>query len=250
FVDAQGQVVRRFTLHRKVTQPKLTATVRDNLAPSTALRIAREKLTAIAPGMNRLQWNLRYGDATDVTGFEPPEETDGLTADARGPVVNPGRYTAVLDYGGQTFRQTFEVALDPRLRTTAAALQQHLALELRIHAAVGELDRNINQAIAMRRQLLEAIARHRLTGSKAKDALAALDHALDQVVQLDIRSSEGDVLHEMRVRSFLAYLQADVGLSYTTPTAAQMAAFDRLDRQAHAGEGKLQEAVAQGKGLL
>ncbi len=197
-----------------------------------------------------MQWNLRYADATEVTGFEPPEETDGLTADARGPLVNPGRYTVVLDYDGREMRQTFEVALDPRLPTTAAALQQHLALELRIHAAVDELDRNINQAIDMRRELLQAIARHRLTGSKAKDALAALDHALDQVVQLDIRSSEGDVLHEMRVRSFLAYLQADVGLAYVQPTVAQLAAFDRLDRQARAGESKLQEAVAEGKALL
>ncbi len=250
FVDAQGQVVRRFALHRKAKQPKLSAAVRDNLTPSEAQRIAREKLTAIAPGMNRLQWNLRYADATDVIGFEPPEETDGLTADARGPLVNPGRYTAVLDYGGQTFRQTFAVALDPRLPTTAAALQQHLALELRIHAAIDQLDRNINQAIGVRRELRQAIEEHRLAESKAKDALAALDHAIDQVVQLDVHSSEGDVMHEMRLRSFLAYLQADVGLSYVQPTVAQLAAFDRLDRQARAGEGKLQEAVAQGKRLL
>ena len=250
FLDAKGQLVRRFVLHLKVKQPKPSATVRDNLTPSEAQRIALEKLTAIAPGMNRLQWNLRYADATDVIGFEPPEETDGLTADARGPLVNPGRYTAVLDYGGQTFRQTFEVTLDPRLPTTAAALQQHLALELRIHAAVDTLDRNINQAIGVRRALLQAIEEHRLAESRAKDALTALDHAIDHVVQLDVHSSEGDVMHEMRLRSFLAYLQADVGLAYVQPTVAQRAAFDRLDRQARAGERKLQEAVAQGKALL
>ncbi len=250
FLDEHGRLVRRFVLHLKVKQPKLSAAVRDNLTPSAANRRALEKLTAIAPGMNRLQWNLRYADATDVIGFEPPEETDGLTADARGPLVNPGPYTVVLDYGGQKIRQTFAVALDPRLPTTAAALQQHLALELRIHAAIDQLDRNINQAIDVRRELVQAIARHRLAGSRAKDALAALDHAIDQVVQLDVHSSEGDVMHEMRLRSFLAYLQADVGLAYVQPTVAQVAAFDRLDRQARAGEGKLQEAVAQGKSLL
>ena len=57
-------------------------------------------------------------------------------------------------------------------------------------------------------------------------------------------------MHEMRLRSFLTYLQSDVGLAYVQPTVSQRAAFDRLDRQARAGEGTLQKAVAQGKALL
>ncbi len=250
FLDEHGRLVRRFALHLKVKKPKIGATIRDNYTPSQAKRVALEKLTAISPGMNRLQWDLRYADATDVTGFEPPEETDGLSADARGPVVDPGRYTAVLDYNGHKSAQTFAVALDPRLHTTAAALQQRMALQLRIHGAVDLLDRNINRAIGVRHELLQAVARHRLEESKAHAALAGLDEAIDQVVQLNVHSSEGDVLHEMRLRSFLAYLQADVGLAYVAPTAAQVAAFDHLDRQAEAGEQKLQAAIAAGKRFL
>ncbi|HVC02693.1 MAG TPA: hypothetical protein VND80_10880 [Steroidobacteraceae bacterium] len=250
FLDAKGRLVRRFALHLKVKKPKLAATVRDNLTPSEARLRALQKLTAISPGMNRLQWDLRYADATDVIGFEPPEQTDGLYADARGPLVNPGRYTAVLDYAGRKTRQKVVVALDPRLHTTAAALGQHLSLELRIHAAVSRLDRNINLAIGVRRELTQAVAAHRLDASKAHAALAALHAAIDHVVQLDVHSSEGDVMHEMRLRSFLAYLQADVGLSYVQPTVAQVAAFERLDRQAQAGEGALRAAVAHGKALL
>ncbi|HUX72649.1 MAG TPA: hypothetical protein VMV25_01990 [Steroidobacteraceae bacterium] len=250
FLDAHGQLLRRFALHLKVKKPKVSAAIRDNLMPSEAKRVALEKLTAISPGMNRLQWDLRYADATDVIGFEPPEETDGLVADVRGPLVNPGRYTAVLDFNSRKIRQSFDVALDPRLAATATTLQQRLALELRIHGAVDKLDRNINQAIDVRHELMQAVARRRLAESKAQAALTALHDAIDRVVQLDVRSSEGDVMHEMRLRSFLAYLQADVGLAYVPPNAAQVAAFDRLERQASVGESTLQRAVAQGKRLL
>ena len=250
FLDADGHLVRRFALHLKVKQPKMPATVRDNLLPSQAKRVADEKRTAVEPGMNRFQWDLRYPDATDVTGFEPPEETDGQTADARGPLVNPGRYTVVLTYGGRSYRQPLEVRLDPRLHTTPAALRQHLALQLALHRAVDQLDHRINAAIAVRDRLAKAVAAHRVTAAKATPALDGLTHAIDAVVQLEVRSSEGDVMHEMRLRSWLAYLQSDIGLDYRMPNAAQVATADRLERQARDGEAKLEAATTAGQALL
>jgi chorismate mutase len=200
--------------------------------------------------MNTLQWNLRYADATDVIGFEPPEETDDETADARGPLVNPGRYTVVLHYGDSAYRQTFQVKLDPRLHTTPAALQQHLGLQLALHQAVDQLDRQINAAIRVRRSLARAVAAHKLQAAAAAPALAALDEAVDDVVQRRVRSSEGDVMNEMRLRSFLAYLQSDIGLDYEVPNAAQIAACNRLEDEARGGEAKLRAATAAGERLL
>jgi photosystem II stability/assembly factor-like uncharacterized protein len=248
-LDDEGHLVRRYPLHLKKKQAKMPATVRDNLLPSQEKRVADEKLTAVSAGTNSLRWDLRYADATDVIGFEPPEETDELTADARGPLVNPGEYTAVLHYGGQSYRQTFRVALDPRLHTSAAALQEHLALELTLHRAIGTLDRNINAAIAVRQRLTRAVSAHEVAASAAAPALAALRAAIDGVVQLKVRSSEGDVLHRMRLRSFLAYLQSSVGLDYGPPDAALVAACDRLEGEARSGEAKLKAAAAAGERL-
>ncbi|HUY84167.1 MAG TPA: hypothetical protein VMU86_06305, partial [Steroidobacteraceae bacterium] len=250
FLDGKGQVVRRFALHLQTKRAKPPATVRDNLLPSQAKRLADEKLTAISPGMNRFQWDMRYPDATDVIGFEPPEETDGLFADARGPLVNPGSYTVVLDYGGHQFRQTFQIALDPRLHTTPAALAQHLALQLSLHQAIDTLDRKINAAIDLRERLARAVAERKIEESRASPARIELRRAIDAVVQRKVRSSEGDVMHEMRLRSFLAYLQADIGLDYRRPDVAQIAACDRLEAQARSGEAQLQTAIAAGQKLL
>jgi photosystem II stability/assembly factor-like uncharacterized protein/chorismate mutase len=251
FLDDHGTVVRQYTLHlKKKKTPKLSPVVRDNLLPAQQERYDEEKATAISPGMNTLQWNLRYADATDVIGFEPPEETDDETADARGPLVNPGRYTVVLHYGDSAYRQTFQVKLDPRLHTTPAALQQHLGLQLALHQAVDQLDRQINAAIRVRRSLARAVAAHKLQAAAAAPALAALDEAVDDVVQRRVRSSEGDVMNEMRLRSFLAYLQSDIGLDYEVPNAAQIAACNRLEDEARGGEAKLRAATAAGERLL
>jgi photosystem II stability/assembly factor-like uncharacterized protein len=250
FLDDDGTVVRQFTLHLKKKRPKLSPVVRDNLLPSQEKRNADEKLTAISPGMNSLQWDLRYADATDVIGFEPPEETDDEVADARGPLVNPGRYTVVLHYGDKSYRQAFEVNLDPRLHTTPAALQQHLGLQLALHQAMDLLDRQINAAIVVRQRLARAVAARKIDASTAAPALDALDQAVDSVVQRNVRSSEGDVMNEMRLRSFLAYLQSDIGLDYGPADAAQIAACNRLESEAQSGEGRLKAAVAAGEHLL
>jgi photosystem II stability/assembly factor-like uncharacterized protein len=249
-IDGQGNVVRRYTLHMKRKRVKQPATVRDNRLPTQVRRIADEKLTAVSPGMNRLRWNLRYDDATEVIGFEPPEDTDGLTADARGPLVNPGTYTVVLRYGGKSYRQRFRVDLDPRLHTTPAALKAHLALELALHQSIDLLDRDINAAIRVRQRLARAVAAHAIDPSKASAALRALRTAMDGVVQLDVRSSEGDVMHEMRLRSFLAYLQSNVGLDYGQPDAGLIEACGQLEGEARGAETRLKAAAAAGQRLL
>ncbi|WP_276965931.1 WD40/YVTN/BNR-like repeat-containing protein [Metallibacterium scheffleri] len=250
FVDAQGQVVRRFDLHLKATAPKPAATVRDNWTPIQAKDAADAKLPAIAPGMNRLQWNLRWPDATEVTGFQAPIAAGGLDDTVEGPVVVPGRYTAVLDFGGKKSEQAFTVALDPRLHPAPGALAARLALGLKIHATLDTLDRTLNQAIALRDQLDGAVAAGTLAKARAQPALNALDADIADLVALQIQSSEGSLLHETKLRSHLAYLAADIDLSYDRPTQAEYAVFDHLDRQAQAGERKLHADIAQGQRVL
>ena len=63
-------------------------------------------------------------------------------------------------------------------------------------------------------------------------------------MQLNVKSSEGTLLHETKLRSHLAYLQADIGLAYVRPTAAQEAVYKELAQQAKTGEEKLEAAMA------
>jgi photosystem II stability/assembly factor-like uncharacterized protein len=250
FLDGDGHVVRTFALHLKTRQPKLAPAQHDNLTPIQEKQQADEKLTAITAGYNRFQWDLRYPDATEVTGFQTPIAAGGLDDSAQGPMVIPGRYTVVLDYDGRKSQRTFEVALDPRLHPAPDALQQRLALEMQIHTTLDTLDKTINQAIATREKLEAAVAHHKVAAGKAQAALAALDQAIGGSVQLDLHSSEAPLLHESKLRSHLAYLAANIDLAYEMPTAAEHQVFHDLDQEAQTGEQQLKAAIAQGEQAL
>jgi photosystem II stability/assembly factor-like uncharacterized protein len=250
FLDSDGHVVRTFAMHLKTKQPKLTAAQRDNLTPREEKQQADERLTTITAGSNSFQWDLRYEDATEVTGFQPPIAAGGLDDSVQGPTAIPGRYTVVLDYNGRKSQRSFQVQLDPRLHPGAGALQQRLALEMQIHTDLDTLDKTLNQAIAVRQKLLAAVAHQRITADKAHAALAALDQAIDGHVQLDLHSSEGSVIHETELRDHLAYLGANIDLAYEMPGAAEHQVFNDLDQQAQAGERQLEAAIAQGRQVL
>jgi photosystem II stability/assembly factor-like uncharacterized protein len=250
FADEHGQTVRSFALHLKKKQTKEEEQAPRPENPDVARIEEEEKLTAIEPGMNRFQWDLRYADATEVKGFWPPLPAGGLPDLPQGPLVVPGSYTVTLDYGGETVRQTFSVALDPRLKATLEDLAAQLALEQKIHATLDRLDKAVNQAIDVRDRLEAAVKANHLTQTQAEKAMDRLDRAIGDVVEMHIRSSEGDLLHETKLHSSLAYLAADVGQSYGRPTAAMEAVFDSLDQRAKAGEQRLETAIADGNALL
>ncbi|MGH8102726.1 MAG: hypothetical protein ACREIW_15630, partial [Chthoniobacterales bacterium] len=202
------------------------------------------KLAAIEPGMNRLQWDLRYPYATEITGYHTPIAAGGLEDSVEGPVVVPGTYTVVLDYGGQKTQQNLTVALDPRLHATKEDLQARLELDLKIHADLDALDKDVNRALAARDKLQKAVAAKSGTEGQAGGVLAALTRDIDSVAQMAMKASEGGLLHPTKLRDHLAYLASDIDLSYGRPTAAHDAVFRELDQQAKQGEQKLETDIA------
>src|SRR5207237_8460185 len=103
------------------------------------------QLAASEPGMNVLQWDLRYPSETEVARYHTPIAAGGLEDSVEGPVVVRGTYSVVLDYGGQKAQQNLEVALDPRLHATQEYLEARLALGLQIDEELVALDNGIIQ---------------------------------------------------------------------------------------------------------
>ncbi|MEO6969011.1 MAG: hypothetical protein ABI132_11255 [Rhodanobacteraceae bacterium] len=259
FAKAEGSLIRSFDLHLKAKNKKNENEQNQNehnenvqggngqdesdLTPAQRKAKAERKLTAAEPGMNRFQWNLRYPDAAEVKGFYSPIPAGGLADEVSGPQVMPGTYRVALDYGGRKTQRNFTVMLDPRFKSSPADLQARFALQMKIHQTLDRLDQAINQAIEARVNLQTAIANGKLSQQQAAPALDALNQAIASVVQLDLQSSEGPLLHETKLKSHLAYLQADIGLAYARPTAAQSAVFQQLDQESSSDEQKLLAAI-------
>lgn len=248
FTDTDGHVIRSFDLHKAKKQEK-PKEPQPEKKPSERRKEALEKLTGIEPGMNAFQWDLRYTPATEVDGFEAPIAAGGLPDEVDGPVVVPGTYRVTLNYGGHAQSQTFQVKLDPRLDASQADLIARLKLQLAIHERLDTLDKTLNRAIAARDKLQAGVKAHQVSQARAAKLLAHLNDAINDLVQLNIHSSEGSLLHETRLRSHLAYLAADIGLAYTDPTPAQQAVYKQLAKQAREGEERLEDAIDQARNL-
>ncbi|HET9097919.1 MAG TPA: hypothetical protein VFN37_14750 [Candidatus Baltobacteraceae bacterium] len=232
FADARGHVIRTFNLHLKQkTQKPLTPEQRESMSPAEIKAAMQSLATAIEPGMNRFQWDLRYSDATDVTGFYVPAAAGGENDFPIGPQVVPGTYRATVRYAGKAYSRSFDVKLDPNLHPGSSALSARLALQMRIRDTLDTMDRSINAALAARARMPE--------GERKR----ALDAAIDHLVNLQTHSSEGPLSTGTRVRDHLAYLQSDIDLAYTKPTPAQYAVFAELHREAITGAARLAQLM-------
>jgi len=231
FSDAQHRTIRTFTLHLKTKGDRLTPEMREAMTPAQLNAAADRKATAIVAGMNRFQWDLRYPPATEVNGFFLPIAAGGEEDVLDGPQIAPGSYNVELDYGGQKQEQSFTVALDPNLHPVAGGLVARLALETRIHNTLDAMDRTLNAAIA---------ARSRMPAGPRK---AAIGRVIDQLVNLQSRSSEGPLSTGTRVRDHLAYLMSDIDFAYDKPTQAQYAVYETLRAQTAAAEARLRSMM-------
>jgi photosystem II stability/assembly factor-like uncharacterized protein len=267
-LDGNGKVIRNIPLHLATDQEKKekeketaaqigihlenpAAEVDHSEEPSDQRISEKEaKLSAIEPGMNRVQWDLRYPYATEVTGYHAPIAAGGLEDSVAGPVVAPGTYSVVLEYGGRKMQQNLAVALDPRLHPAQQDLEARLALDVQIHADLDALAKDINQALSTRDKLQKALATKTAQEAQAAPAVAALSRDVDSVAAMAMKASEGALLHETKLRDHLAYLASDIDLSYDRPTPAQYAVFKDLDQQTKQAKQKLEADVAQAEKMF
>jgi hypothetical protein len=219
FFDANGKPVRSFALHlRDKHAKKLTPEQLAELDQVTQAQYNLRELTAIEPGMNAFQWDLRYPAPAEVNNLRI-DTTNDFSDAMIGPTITPGTYSVVLDYGGSKTQQSFHVNLDPRLHPAAGDLEARLALAQRIGNTLTALNTAINNAVA---------ARTKVDSPKR----AQLDSVIDHVVQFDVHSSEGSLLHRLWLRDHLAFLMNELDLAYQAPTPAEYATYGELRNEA------------------
>jgi len=231
FIDGNGATVRSFNLHLKAKNAKKTPKyIRYEMNADQQRALDLAELTAVQPGMNAFQWDLQTPPATEVDGYKEATAND-FSESVDGPTIVPGAYTVVLQYGDKKLTQPLQLKLDPRLQATADDLAARFALEMRIHDTLDRLDTALNAAIA---------AEPKLPPSRRP----ALESAIDDLVYRGIHSSEGDELHESKLRTHLAFLANELETAYERPTVAEFATFDELQAQANTGIDRLHQTLA------
>ena len=122
-LDAQGKEVA--TIVSDSTQLKSTSEKVEDMSLSMTFVYMDEKLEA-KKGINRFEWNLEQKGAW---------AKNKRRRYRNGPMALPGKYTAKLTVGNQSFEKQFEILMDPKLEgdgITMADLQAQQALQLKV----------------------------------------------------------------------------------------------------------------------
>jgi photosystem II stability/assembly factor-like uncharacterized protein len=230
FLDASGATVRDYTMHLKDKNAKETPDdVLEEMDTTNVRALDLKEDTAVEPGMNVFQWDLRYPPAADVPGFRTLG-TDDYPDTSDGPRVVPGTYSVVLQYGATKLVQPLIVQLDPRLHPTTEDLAARLALEMKIHTTIDDMDKQISAAMAI--------------GDRSTPAKrGAVNAAIANLVMLKVHSSEADVLYQARLREQLAFLANEIEAAYSRPTAAEYATYEDILADVTAGLARLSAAT-------
>jgi photosystem II stability/assembly factor-like uncharacterized protein len=132
--DSNNNLVRRYSSEDKAPPPDLA---RLTVAPEWA---PKPEVVATTPGMHRFVWPLHYAAPSGVRSRRGGGE---------GVWAPPGKYSVVLNAGGQKLTQTLTVAADPRVNLPASAYAEEFALARQIEASRAALSAATEEANAL-----------------------------------------------------------------------------------------------------
>jgi len=223
-LDGAGKVVRRYSSDDK---PDLTEEeINKGLIPPYWLRPFRKPDTSA--GMHRFVWDLHYTAPTSVTHEYPimavPHDTPRRPQGVRG---LPGQYTVKVTVGGKSLTAPLTVKMDPRVKTTAAALQQQFAVMTKLSLLVNDSSKAVLQAKSAQEQL----GKLQPTGSVA-DAVKAFQKRVSGVLEgAEAAGGAKPAPGLSDVNEGASGLYTAVGQVDAAPTAAQTAAVDALGKE-------------------
>lgn len=181
--DARGKVIRHFSS---------TDTISDIPDVNIPLYWVRpQQILSAAAGPHRVVWDLHYQPMNVPASYPISAVVGNTPPDATSPWVMPGNYTVRLTVGGKVYTQTFTIKMDPRVKTSLAALQQQHDLSFSAYTQRQTCLRDFNEVHGLRAGLKTLPLPHSQTGIAA--AVRALDEKAAALEGSGGRRSRGAV---------------------------------------------------------
>jgi hypothetical protein len=229
-LDSHGQLIRKFS---SADNPDVTeAQLKKQLIPLYWLRPFRS-LSSEA-GMHRWVWDLHY-PAPDSQRHEYP--ISAIPGDTPryplGPTALPGSYSARLTANGKTLTAPFTIKMDPRVKTSTAALENKFQLEMRLSRIFSQTSKVVTQAGSMREPLQKLSEK---ASGALLDSIKSFQAKLVSVVggASGFGAPASDEITLARVNAQVAALYGQIWQADSDPTVAQSEAGTTVDHDASA----------------
>jgi len=204
-------------------------------------------------GLNLFTWDLRYEVPTKI----PQAVYDA--GDPIAPLALAGTYQARLTVGGKVQTASFEVKMDPRVKTSAEDLRKQFDLILKIRDRSDEMNKAIIAIRDLRGQL-QALEKRLGPSSPAKsdasnppnpvvtastDLRKKISAIEEELIQVNGKSTEDFANYPTKLESKLAYLQNVTDSADTAPTAAEEAVYAELDQRLETQLAKWRDVLSK-----
>jgi hypothetical protein len=255
-LNASGTVIRTYSSNDRVLDPDPArdpeaynkVCQQNPKAPDCALPLywpAPTSALSTQAGMHRVSWDLRYNPIADERedlgedeggpGAVPHRTLPSMDA----PWAPPGAYTVRLTVGGAHYDQPLSLHLDPRVKTSPAALTQLATLSREMYDRAASTSAALDDARALAGKLEGARGAEAVT---AKLKVLAPDSVEDEGRGRRRRGGEEhETLTFVHVRNALMGAAMAMQGADVAPTAAEVAAcnhargeYDKLMAQWHA----------------
>ena len=236
FLDPQGKVIRTFTGTPADAE-------RRPPPPSEDGGFGRppEPHPAVAAGLHRLNWDMRYAGATDFPGLIM------WAASSRGPQAPPGAYQVRVTADGRTETQPFTIRREPHVLKDVS--DQDLREEFDLAIQIRDKASAANEAVLLIRGI-KAQIEERKKDAKAAPVVRALDDLAkalsdveSEIYQVKLQSSQDPLNFPIKLNNKIAALQGVVESADVRPTEQVYTVFRTLVGQLDQQLGKLDSAV-------
>jgi hypothetical protein len=278
--DEPARLLTPRTAFRQLENPGATFSYVLNFPPenpivieihdSAGMLVAKLRADNLQPGLNRIDWDLRWQPPLAVAlRTTPPEDPHiweeprfqgsatrpvahkGIEQAQLGPIAAPGRYYVELHWDDKTYTQPLEIALPPNSHGTDSDVQASVRLQLRIRDDVNAVARMTNAIEVLRKQIEDE------RKISAAPALDGIDREL-QGVEFQL-ISHSDALSDEKydseaARLYLNFLWLNLSLGSGTgskyaggadyaPTETAVAMVGDLETQLHAVEAQYKKLM-------
>jgi hypothetical protein len=237
---------------------------------SAGALVTKLRADNLQPGLNRIDWDLRWQPPLPVALRTTPPENPHIWEEPRfqgsptravahkgieqaqfGPIAAPGRYSVELHWDDKTYTQPLEIALPPNSHGNDSEVQASVRLQLRIRDDINSVARMTNAIEVLRKQIEDQ------RKVPAAPVLDAIDRKLQDVEFQLI--SHSDALSDEKydseaARLYLNFLWLNLSLGSGTgskyaggadyaPTETEIAMVRDLETQLHVVEAQYKKVM-------